>query len=1177
MASTMHLKLDPNLDFQHDAIRAIIELFGGMDRRSVDLAREYGYDVVPNLPPRQLLYEADLLKNLWAMQDANRIPDANRSAELECDEEMVLEFVGNDSVRYPSFTIEMETGTGKTYVYLRTIYELNKEYGFRKFVIVVPSIAIFEGVIKNFEIAESHLAALYHNPIVHLTRYEGDRLSNLRSFATSPFIEVLVMTLAAFNSANNVIFKPSEKLPGERLPYQYLQETRPILILDEPQNMGSGTSKAALRTLNPLFALRYSATHRESPNLVYRLTPFEAFQRGLVKRIQVKGITFRESFNERFLVLEDVVTRRGAKPIARVRTFVQAGDALREDSITLNQGDNLYTKTHRPEHKTGYVVREIAALKGEDPFVEFANGTRLTTTDSMGPVRRDLFRLQIRHTIERHMELQERLRPRAIKVLSLFFIDKVANYQDDDGVIKVLFDEEFDRIKGRFPDFKEQDPAEVRSAYFAKRRDKQTGEEVAIDTPVDEEARRNEDIRAAEKEAFQLIMRDKEKLLSFSEPVSFIFAHSALKEGWDNPNVFQICTLNQTVSLLKKRQEIGRGLRICVNQDGERVFGSEVNVLTVVANESYERYAGTLQSEYLEEGHADAPPMPTNADREPGKRVDDRYHLPEFQAFWEKLSRRARYRIQIDTEELIQRCVERLNSRVFPKPILVVQEGEYVKTIVRVTLEKVEGSRAQVETHIEDTRGGRRTREDWYEKGADLEREDPRLRGFLVSEIVDDGDASLVRFGNDRDLELKSTLEFETQEGQRVRETAELAEQEYYPVFNLLDRVVNEIGLTRRTVLRIFQQMDSMKKALILKNPEGFTAIFLNTLRNTLADHVAERIQFELDPEAWEHDLEKLFPSERTFPQREVIETPRHGLYTRTQVDSDVEKRFATTRLEADGQVACFFKFPPDFKLKFPKIIGNYNPDWGVLRRNDQAVTLGFIRETKGTADPDRLQFPHERRKLQAAERYLREVGVDYRYVTDQTADWYLPASEVAEQERLPQARPKAARPALHIIPIDDPITWDEAYRTMLPLYSLKAAAGYFGGGEAVEPEGWVPAEGVGKLDDKMFVARAIGHSMEPRIHDEDLCVFRADVVGSREGKIVLVQYRGPEDPETGGAYTLKKYSSEKTREEGGASWRHTRITLSPENPDFKPIVLTPEAEGDIQVVAQLVAVLGRE
>jgi type III restriction enzyme len=1173
MSTTMQLKLDPNLDFQLDSIRAVVDLFKGIDRRIVDIATEYGYDIVPNLPPDQMLYETDLFDNLHRVQDANKIPDEDRAEYLEYDDGMVLDFVGNHSVRYPSFTIEMETGTGKTYVYLRTIYELNKAYGFRKFIIVVPSIAIYEGVIKNFEIAKSHFGALYYNPTIHLTRYEGERLSNLRSFATSPFIEVLVMTLASFNTKNNVIFKPSEKLPGERLPYEYIQETRPILILDEPQNMGSDKAKAALRTLNPLFALRYSATHRESPNLVYRLSPFDAFQRNLVKRIKVKGITYRENFNQPFLVLKEVVIRRGQKPVAKVRTFVQKGDTPREETITLHQGDNLHYKTHRLEHKDGYIVREIAALKGQDPFVEFENGIILSISDSLGPIRRDLFRLQIRETIERHMETQLRLKPRGIKVLSLFFIDRVANYQDEDGIIKVLFDEGFNRIKKRFPDFRDLEPNRVRSAYFAKRRDKKTGEDVAIDTPVDENARRNKEIREAEKKAFQLIMRDKERLLSFDEPVSFIFAHSALKEGWDNPNVCQICTLNQTVSIIKKRQEIGRGLRICVNQGGERLFGSDINVLTVVANESYEKYASTLQTEYYEEGHAQAPPNPTNADRESAYRVEEHFNLAEFRRFWEKLSCRARYHIHFDTEEFINRCVERLNNRVFPRPMLVVQEAEYVKTSLCLQLEEIQEGKARIQIEIEDTRGRRDKRKDWYEQGYDLEREDLRLRGFRVSEIVEDNDASYVIFSNHKELDLYTPLEFETHEGQQVRERAEFAEQEYYPVFNLLDRVVNEVGLTRKTVLRIFQQMDSMKKTLILKNPEGFTTIFLNTIRNTLADHIVDRLHFQIDTGGDAYDLDELFPEMRDFPQRELVPSPRYGLYSKSQIDSDVEGRFVENRLERDENVICFFKFPLAFKIDFPKVIGNYNPDWGILRRYNAGVILELVRETKGNKDPSKLQFPAERRKIIGAERYFREVGIDYRYVTDQMPDWYHTADQIAVQIKLPEPEPLVEEPSLWIIPNDDPITWDEAFKTMLPVYSLKAAAGYFGAGEPVDPEGWVRVEGLGKLDERMFVAQVVGHSMEPRIKDGDYCVFQADVVGSREGKIVLVQYRGPEDPDTGGSYTVKKYNSEKDVSTEG-DWRHVRIMLHPINPEFDPIELTTDDEGQVQVIAEMLKVL---
>ncbi|MEN4099938.1 MAG: DEAD/DEAH box helicase family protein, partial [Anaerolineaceae bacterium] len=441
---------------------------------------------------------------------------------LETDEGMVLEGTGFESWRYPSFTIEMETGTGKTYVYLRTIHELRKRYGFSKFIVVVPSIAIYEGMIKNFKITRDHFAALFGNETINLVEYDGSRLSQLRSFATSTFVEILVITLDSFNKLSNVIFKPSEKLPGERLPYQYIQETRPILILDEPQNMESEKAQEALRTLHPLFALRYSATHRTNPNLVYRLTPFDAYRLNLVKKIQVYGVTERENFNQPFLALQKVVVEGGLK--ATVRTYVEDHGRLREAELLLKHGDDLHAKTQRDEHKGGYKVVEINAA---EKFIEFENGLRLWLNETIGPSRPEIFRAQIRKTLEQHMEMQQRLERKAVKVLSLFFIDRVANYTARDGLIRRIFDEEFERLKRQYPFYAEQKAEEVRSAYFARSKPKKGEVEgEALDTES-----RNQEERDAEKAAFELIMRDKERLLSFDEKTCFIFAHSALKEG----------------------------------------------------------------------------------------------------------------------------------------------------------------------------------------------------------------------------------------------------------------------------------------------------------------------------------------------------------------------------------------------------------------------------------------------------------------------------------------------------------------------------------------------------------------------------------------------------------------------------------------------------------------------
>lgn len=1169
----MRIKLDPDLDFQRNAVDAIVHLFKGMRGQAPDIGLQFGYEAVPNIPPDHYLYEADLLENLRDVQARYGIPEEDREVHLACNEGMILEFVGNDSVRFPEFTVEMETGTGKTYVYLRTVYELHKRYGFRKFIVVVPSVAIHEGVQKNFEIASGHFAALYDNPTINLTGYDSSRLNELLDFSTSPFIEVMVITLASFRLAYNRIFNPSEALPGERLPYEYIQETRPILILDEPQNMETNRSNQALRTLKPLLSLRYSATHRETPNLVYRLSPFDAFQRGLVKRIKVKGVTQAEDFNAPLLALEKVITEKGSKPRAKVRTYVQHDGRTYEEILTLTQGDDLHRKTSRDEHKGNYVVNEISARRGEAQYVEFKNGVRLTDADSFGPSKREIFRVQIEETIERHMEMQERLKDQGIKVLSLFFIDKVANYVPNDGMVRVLFEEAYKKIKGRFPFFREKAVEDVHDGYFAKMRNKDTGEDEAVDTRIEEEDKLKAQ-KEAEKETYKLIMQDKERLLSFDEDLCFIFSHSALKEGWDNPNVFQICTLNQTVSKLKKRQEIGRGLRICVNQDGERVFDDNVNILTVIANESYERYASTLQQEYVEDGYDEAPPKPTNADREPARLDEKKLQLEQFQDFWSSLSKQADYDISIDTDRLILECVERLNNRPFPKPTIVVESGQYVKTSIKLSLEEVRGNRAKISVSLDDTLGRRESVTDWYQVKDKLDSIDPRLRGFRIAAIDEAPPSSHVIFDNDETLYSHKSIQFETEEGQTVSKRAVLTEETTYPVFNLLDRVVNEVGLTRKTVFEIFRHMVTEKKKLILKNPEGFAGVFLATIKNTLADHITERLTFRLDPEIKEHDLRQLFPSEKEFPQHELIDTPSRALYSKTQVDSDVERRFVQRRLETDGSVITYFKFPPAFKIDLPKVIGNYNPDWGVLRwdnANDGAV-LELVRETKGAENPGELQYPHEKRKIRSAQKYFREVGVDYRFVTDDTADWWIPDPDI-EQLPFPDKFEKEARQPLELVPSSAERVEDEAFDTMLPVFSLKAAAGYFGEGMTVEEEGWVEVDIGRTLNEKMFVAQVVGKSMEPRISDGSYCVFRAHPEGTRQGKTVLAQHRGIDDPETGGSYTVKQYSSKKVLSDDG-SWAHEAIILEPENMEYDDIVITPEEADEFKIIAELIEVL---
>ncbi len=997
---TLKIQFDSEQPFQKTAVEAIARLFEGLPRQGVDF--KLGDEIFPNLPPFEALNESWLYDNLRQIQQDGEIA-TELAGILDVDDGMVIEGVGNESWRHPSFTIEMETGTGKTYVALRTIYELRKRYGFSKFIVVVPSIAIYEGWIKNFAITRDHFRALYENETVNLIEYDGAHISKLRAFATSTFVEILVITLDSFNKTSNVIFKPSEKLPGERLPFEYIQQTRPILILDEPQNMESEKAREALRTLHPLFSLRYSATHRSSPNLVYRLTPFDAYRLNLVKKIQVFGVTERENVNQPFLALESISVTGGLR--AKVRTYVEEKGRVREQEVVLKHRDDLFAKSRREEHKGGYVVVDVNAADG---FVEFENGMRLRLNETIGSSRPEIFRAQIRATIVEHMRAQQRVAVRKVKVLSLFFVDRVANYTAKDGIIRKIFDEEFTRARREFPFFEKLQASEVRSAYFATSKAKKDGSEgEAIDTDG-----RNQGEREAERAAFALIMRNKEALLSFFDgkdqlkKTCFIFAHSALKEGWDNPNVFQICTLNQTVSEVKKRQEIGRGLRLAVNQDGVRVMDDDVNILSVIANESYQSFATRLQAEYVDAGQA-APPSPTNAARAKAQRNERVMALHAFRDFWAKLQRHTAYKINVDTPALIADCAQRIGNRAVPKPVVVVEKGAFVVTEYLIHLLGVTGASCKVKITVRDTRGGESVSSATHKVGSDFAKvmHDERLRGYKIVELVDDGDNSHVLFGNGQELYTRAPIVFQSELGQLANEKALVMAPGRFPVPNLIDRAAKATGLTRPTINAIFRSLPDYRKQAIFSNPEGFASLFITEIQNGLCDHIAERIEFEatVAPLQWGHDLDDMFPAVKEYPQRELVAGSKASLYDQTQVDSEVEQRFVLQRLNEDDQVVFYFKFPPTFKIDLPRVIGNYNPDWGIARwREDGKMVLELVRETKGSEDSAALRFPHEQRKIQCAARHFKAIGLDYRVISDATAEWWLAE---AGQTKLRNAR----------------------------------------------------------------------------------------------------------------------------------------------------------------------------
>ena len=643
----MKLQFDPNQDYQKQAIKAIVDIFEGQPLSSSEL------DFTLTLGSLSLsengvgnsivLSDEQILKNVQEVQKRNDIEPVAKLAGM-------------------NFSVEMETGTGKTYVYLRTIYELNKQYGFKKFVIVVPSVAIREGVLKNLEITCEHFQMLYDKVPVDFGVYDSGKVSQLRGFALSNTVQILVMNIDVFAKDENIINKPNDKLTG-KLPIEFIQYTQPIVIVDEPQNMETDIRKKAIENLRPSCTLRYSATHLNLYNLVYILDPVKAYDLGLVKEIEVDSVFAEDNYNDAFLSLESVNATK-TRTSAKLRIDINLDKGVTKKSLTAKVGDDLYTLSNNREiYQDGFIIDEIDVA---NQCISFTNGTLLYVGDTQGGLTNEIMKFQIHKTIEEHFKKEHKLKDKGVKTLSLFFIDKVANYRQYDeggnsspGRFAEWFEGAFKEIAEK-PAFKELIPFsadQVHNGYFAQDR-KGRFKDTSGETKADDDT-------------YRLIMKDKELLLDNNEPLRFIFSHSALREGWDSPNVFQICTLNETKSELKKRQEIGRGLRLAVDNTGNRIHDRNINRLTVIANESYEDFAKRLQQEIEEDCGVEF----KGRIKDKRKRIKVEYRKgfqadPKFLEIWERIKLGTYYRVAYDTDELIKaasKTVKEIEEIVRPR------------------------------------------------------------------------------------------------------------------------------------------------------------------------------------------------------------------------------------------------------------------------------------------------------------------------------------------------------------------------------------------------------------------------------------------------------------------------------------------------------------------------------
>lgn len=536
------------LDYQQQAVRSVLNLFMGQpNQQTNDLQLTNHFQFCPNA---ELVADLSLAENLANQQKAQQIEQTTFS-----DHSL-------------NFTVEMETGTGKTYVYLRTIFELNREYGWQKFVIVVPSVAIREGVLHTLETTREHFATLFDNVSVNSKfEYKSNRLSRLKQFAENHNIEILVINIDAFAKDSNVINTINE---SGQAPIHYIQQVRPIVIIDEPQNMETEIRRKAIESLNPLFTLRYSATHKNAYHPIFSFNPVQAYEQGYVKQIEVDSVLTENEVNGAYVALKTINV--GAKSWSvKVEILFNDKKAMKKKIVTIKPNQDLFELSNQNEmYRNGYLLSE---MDFDAQMIKFANGVQVFAGANNSAVKDDLQKMQIRRTIVEHLQKEKKFRPLSIKVLSLFFIDKVDNYRNG-GKFCQWFEEIYQELAN-------ESPEGVHNGYFS-----QDKKGVARDTNGS---------TIADNDTYQLIMKDKERLLSLDNPLRFIFSHSALREGWDNPNVFQICTLNDTASELKKRQEIGRGLRLPVDQNGVRLRDKSKNILTVIANESYEEFASKLQ------------------------------------------------------------------------------------------------------------------------------------------------------------------------------------------------------------------------------------------------------------------------------------------------------------------------------------------------------------------------------------------------------------------------------------------------------------------------------------------------------------------------------------------------------------------------------------------------------
>ena len=902
----------------------------------------------------------------------------------------------------------METGVGKTYTYIKTMYEMNKRFGWSKFIVIVPSVAIREGVYKSFQITQDHFAEDYGKKIRFFI-YNSTQLTEIDRFASDSSINVMIINSQAFNAKGKDARRIYMKLDEfrSRRPIDIIAKTNPILIIDEPQSVEGKQTKERLIEFNPFITLRYSATHKKDNiyNMVYRLDAMEAYNKKLVKKIAVKGISVTGSTaTESYLYLACIHLSGDKAPTASLEFDIKGVGGVRKVTRRITEGYKLFENSGElEEYKNGYTVKSI---DGRDNSVTFINGIKIYAGDVIGAVSEEqLRRIQIRETILSHIERERQLFYKGIKVLSLFFIDEVAKYKQYDasgspinGIYGEVFEEEYQDItsslQGEIGDeeyikyLSSISAAATHQGYFSIDKNKKTGKEFYVDSKLERGTTESSD-----SDAYDLIMKDKERLLDRKEPVRFIFSHSALREGWDNPNVFQICTLKQSSSEVRKRQEVGRGLRLSVNQSGERMdanlLGEDVhhiNVLTVIANESYDSFAKALQSE-LAEAVADRPLMVT-ADLFKNKVIKDQAGAEQVvdhelaQTIHEGLIANGYIKKGILTDKYYE---DKKNGN-----IELAEEVQDCADSILTIIDSIYDSRTMLpdnarDKNIELRLDKKKLEMEAFKKlWAQINKKSAYVVNFDTDELIEKSITALnkdlrvskiffkVQYGEMKDIkskeELLSGAAFVKESGEyRTAQVSSNSNVKY----DLVGKVVAETGLTRAAAVRILQGIEKAVFDQFKDNPEEFIIKASNIVNEQKATVIIQHITYNKIESAYDTTIF----TEPTMKGRlgvNAMATKRH-LYDHILYDSTNERTFAEN-LDTSEEVAVYVKLPSGFYITTP--VGKYNPDWAIAFNDGKVKHIYFVAETKGSMSSMQLRLIEDA-KIHCAREHFKAISTE--------------------------------------------------------------------------------------------------------------------------------------------------------------------------------------------------------